>query len=75
MGAFVVLAVALMLAAAALVGVAALKLRRQATVLRSTLTGVRERIQPLLDELAAESAVIALELDAIRRTREASRDT
>ncbi len=49
-------------------GVAAVALWRAVGDLRSASAAAGERITPLTDELAAEQAVTALELEALQRT-------
>lgn len=67
MDAIVVLAVALALLSVVAVVLAARVLLRQAGRLGAQVKTSAAGIQPLLDELSAETAVSAVELDALRR--------
>lgn len=75
MGPFVVLAVALSLTATALAVVAALHLARRTKRLSDAVHRANRRLAPLLEELQAESAVTAVELEHVERRSAARRSS
>jgi hypothetical protein len=68
-GAFVVVALALVLLSLGAVVVTAVSLKRAASGLSAAGRAASERIGPLSAELADEQAVLALELEALQRGR------
>ena len=74
MEAFVLVALAFAVLSVAGVVVAVVSLGRAAKGLKAAQAAAEGKISPLAEELAAEQAVTALELDAIRRTRAAPSD-
>ncbi len=71
MEAFVLVALAFAVLSLAGVGVAAMALLRAGKALKVARLDAEKKISPLAEELAAEQAVTALELDALRRARTA----
>lgn len=71
MDVFILVALAVAVASVGAVGVAAIGLWRAGRGLREAREVAMTRIGPLVDELAAEQAVTALELSALQRTRQA----
>lgn len=73
MGVFVIVAAAVLLLSAGAAVVALVALRRSLRGLSAATAEARQRLEPLSEELAAEQAVTALELEALRRRGSAGR--
>lgn len=73
MAVFVVLSLVLTVIALGAVGAAAISLRRGVRGLRGAVSAANDRLRPLATELREESAVTALELEALQRTRSSPR--
>lgn len=70
---FVVLSLVLVVIALSVVGAAAISLRGGVRSLRAAVGAANDRLGPLAQELREESAVTALELEAVARTRSSKR--
>lgn len=71
---FVVLTLALAVAAVGMVVVAAVVLLRQLRLLKESVQDATERVRGLTTELQEEAAVLALETDALQRRLAQGRD-
>lgn len=75
MDVFVIVALALLVVSLGAVGVTGLALTRAVKGLTASARRSRELLRPLTEELRAEQAVTALEIEALQRTTAARRPT